>query len=142
MASQYYRVLYFILTMAPTAEQRRDAVQYGPHCAFRNAAYHVADSALEECTAVAGEVPDEYAAVYPRAVTIADWYNGKLSTVPMAAETGMEGDDDDGGEEGTGEGAEATGDRPPQAGDPFAKATAPAKVGRSRAQAAAWKPQG
>lgn len=66
-ANRVPRVLYFISGMNPTDEQKNDAARFGPNVGIRNG-LQVADlamSPLEECDAVAGDVPKRYADVYP-----------------------------------------------------------------------------
>ena len=80
-----YKVLFFIPGMTATSEQRDEALNFGPHVSFRNAQHVKEEDALEECDAVYGPaVPPLYAAAYPWACSIVDFYNGKLETVPMA----------------------------------------------------------
>jgi hypothetical protein len=67
MGARVPRVLYFINGMVPTDEQINDARRFGPNVGMRNALQvaSLAMSPLEECDAVAGEVPARYAKVYP-----------------------------------------------------------------------------
>lgn len=77
-----YVVLYFIGDFVPTEEEQIDASQFGPYCRFRNATYIDPTAGCEPCTAVAGQhVPANYARTYPRAVSISDFYAGKLPVV-------------------------------------------------------------
>ena len=66
-ANRIPRVLFFVTGNVPTEEQIEDIGRFGPNASFRNAlaVAQVAMSPLEECDAVAGEVPERYAAVYP-----------------------------------------------------------------------------
>lgn len=61
------RVLYFHRGMVPTPKQYEDGQRFAPNVGFRNADQvgATAHSPLEECDAVAGDVPERYAAVYP-----------------------------------------------------------------------------
>ena len=81
VASQRYRVLYFVRGHMPSAHQIADARQYGPHVSFRNVNFHTVGSGMEPCTAVAGEVPSDYRRKFPMAVPYMDWIEGKLPAV-------------------------------------------------------------
>lgn len=76
-----YVVLFWTSGAMPTQEQLVEARAYGPHVMFRNGAFHNVGDALEPCTAVAGEVPKDYARKYPQAVSYVDWLNGNLPVV-------------------------------------------------------------
>jgi hypothetical protein len=67
VANRIPRVLYFHLGSNPTDEQREDAKRFAPNFGFRSAdqVSTLAMSPLEECDAVAGEVPKRYADNYP-----------------------------------------------------------------------------
>lgn len=85
MYQNVYRVLFFVSGMTPTAEQRSEALNFGPHVSFRNAAHINVEDPCEPCTAVYGPaVPRQYAARYPWACSIVDYYAGKLEAVAMA----------------------------------------------------------
>lgn len=75
-----YVVLYFTNGPYPTADQMDEAREYGPHVMYRNLRYVGEGDACEPCTAVAGEVPSQYKAKFPKAVSYADWIAGKLPT--------------------------------------------------------------
>ena len=77
-ASDKYRVLFFIRGMAPSPEQYMEGQMYGPHCGYRNVLAMDMNGSLEDCDAVAGFVPPRYAAAYPKAVTITEWFARKL----------------------------------------------------------------
>ena len=81
--NKIYKVLFFT-GMVPTSEQRMEALNFGPHVNFRNAAFIKDEDNPEDCDAVYGDVPAKYAARFPWACSIVDFYNGKLETVAMA----------------------------------------------------------
>ena len=121
MPANQYRVLFFIVGATPSKEQRSEALNFGPHVGFRNTHYVDVNEPCEDCNAVYGEVPRNYAAKFPWACSIVDFYNGKLDTAPMASEKPADGEV----EAGVVEVAEF---------DPFTPADA--------ARGADWKPQG
>ena len=83
--SSVYRVLFFIPGMSPTSEQRSEALNFGAHVSFRNAQHINDEEPCEPCVAVYGpSVPKQYAAKYPWACSIVDYYAGKLDPVAMA----------------------------------------------------------
>lgn len=119
-----YKVLYFINGMAPTLKQRDEVLQFGPHVAFRNAQHIDVDGCLEQCDAVAGPmIPARYAAAYPQACSIIDFYAGKLEKLPEAPSEALDPAPDSG-----------AGD--PATFDPFAS------VDASQRASAGWKAQG
>ena len=61
-----YKVIYFLKGVSPTVEEYEDSLQY-QGAVFRNAGKIVLGAPLENCDAVAGAVPDDYAAVFPMA---------------------------------------------------------------------------
>lgn len=63
------KVLFFILGSMPTKEDYEAAQAIGPGCVFRNAKKLVFGAPLENCDAVAGAVPDDYAATFPSATS-------------------------------------------------------------------------
>lgn len=63
---QTYKVLYFVQGVTPTEEEYKDSLNY-PGAVFRNAGKIVLGAPLENCDAVAGAVPADYAAVFPEA---------------------------------------------------------------------------
>lgn len=64
------KVLYFIAGMRPTQAVLDDAAKYGPGVAFRNASLIVPEGPIEDCDAVAGAVPDNYAAALPNVADV------------------------------------------------------------------------
>lgn len=61
------KVLFFINGAMPTEAEYAQAEEIGPGCVFRNARKIVPGAPLENCDAVAGAVPDDYAAIFPMA---------------------------------------------------------------------------
>lgn len=118
-----YKVLFFVTGMTPTSTQRDEALNFGPHVSFRNALHIQPEDTLEDCDAVYGPaVPSRYAARYPWACSVADFYAGKLDPVPMAPAEPVEDAPD------SGAGTEAF--------NPFAPVSAAAR------RAADWQAQG
>lgn len=80
-----YRVIYFIADVAPTDEERADAIQYGPHCRFMASRFGDVVSP-ETADAVAGvNIPTIYAETYPKAIPWAKWLRGE----PTVAADGL-----------------------------------------------------
>ena len=134
--SQLYTVLFFVRGMVPTQEQRDEANTYGPNCSFRNLLYVSDEATLEECVAVAGEVPARYAAAYPQAVPISDWYAGKLGPSPKALVEPVDDGFFDGSVAPPPMPDEATGEAP------AAPVPGPKKPGSRMKIAPEWSPQG
>lgn len=83
-----YKVLYFVDGMMPTEAQLLDAEQYGPYVCWRNAQYIDPEDTdgFEDCIAVTGVVPPNYARFFPAAVPLADYHAGKLGAPPETLE--------------------------------------------------------
>lgn len=54
-------ILYFINSGVPTEQQRAEAESFPVKPAWRNTQYIEPEDAVEECGAVAGDVPEQYA---------------------------------------------------------------------------------
>lgn len=61
------KVIYFVRGAMPTVEDYEAAEAIGPGCVFRNALKIVPGAPMENCDAVAGAVPEDYAATFPSA---------------------------------------------------------------------------
>jgi hypothetical protein len=117
--NRFPRILYFIDGPVPTKEQADALAKMGPKAAFRNARM-VSDlplSSLEDCDAVAGDVPKRYAETYPTvdALTAGNVDRPSDYDLPHASMTGSYTDAGN-------EAARAA--RPPAVGD-FVTPTAP-----------------
>lgn len=59
------KVLFFVNGAMPTEAEYAAAEAIGPGCVFRNARKIVPGAPLENCDAVAGAVPEDYAEIFP-----------------------------------------------------------------------------
>lgn len=72
------KVLYFINGAMPTEAEYEAAQAIGPGAVFRNARKIVSGAPLENCDAVAGAVPPDYAAVFPEASSDHEVTDGEM----------------------------------------------------------------
>lgn len=61
------KILYFVNGHAPTIEEYEEAMTLGANVVFRNARKIVPGAPLENCDAVAGAIPDDYAEAFETA---------------------------------------------------------------------------
>lgn len=119
---KYPRILFFVASVMPTAEDFAAAERLGPNVAFRNASAVPNDGALEQCDGVAGQVPARYAEKFPTAEDAIAEYEAEREA--RAAKL-------DGGK------AETKATPAPTAAKP---ATAPATPKAAAKPAVAWQP--
>lgn len=87
------KVLYFLNGPSPTSAEQRDAETYGYGTVFRNAQHVPASGALEECDAVAGNVPARYQKQFPIAKRIMQAITpDTVSDAPVTPMTAQPGD--------------------------------------------------
>lgn len=94
MAKAPAKVLYFTDGSVPTSEDYTAAESIGRGVVFRNARKIVPGAPLENCDAVAGKVPPDYAAIYP-SVEKADAGTAQTVSRPNPSRTASSGGPDD-----------------------------------------------
>lgn len=125
---KYPRILFFVASVMPTAEDFAAAELLGPNVAFRNASAVPNDGALEECDGIAGKVPARYAEKYPTAEEAIAAYEAEREA-RAAKLDGSKGEE-----------------KPPVKATPAPTATkpatAPATAPKPAAKPVAWQPNG
>jgi hypothetical protein len=79
------RILFFVLGVAPTAEDFEAAAKLQADVVFRNARAVPSEGSLEACDGVAGEVPERYAEKYPPAEEAIKKYKEALKAMHKKA---------------------------------------------------------
>lgn len=73
------KILFFVRGAAPSAAQYEEANALNGNVCFRNALVISAEATLEDCDAVAGDVPPTYKAKFPDAVDAIEARSQKLA---------------------------------------------------------------
>lgn len=84
------RILYFLNGPVTKPADAAAAMKLGSNVSFRNALLIDPTECLEPCDGVAGFVPDNYAAAYPKGAKVMADFVASLGDVPKPAEGGEE----------------------------------------------------